>query len=151
MTPPRPSGQGHRITWDEEACVALGPRHSRCCGAAFALREATELSTLSCAPLCDCTMTGAWAGGEEVPGFSGRCSRPARGQAARWPLQSLTVPFLSHQLSGTSGGRQGSLLACSLFLKTPLCRNGQHITVPWKKKIFNPRNLKMTLFNSDIC
>ncbi|XP_019665160.1 uncharacterized protein CLBA1 isoform X1 [Ailuropoda melanoleuca] len=59
--------------------------------------------------------------------------------------------LIQTKLSGTSGGRQGSLLACSLFLKTPLCRNGQQITVPWKKKIFNPRNLKMTLFNSDIC
>ncbi|KAF3830808.1 hypothetical protein GH733_002046 [Mirounga leonina] len=65
--------------------------------------------------------------------------------------KALTMPFLSHQLSGTSGGRQGSLLACSLFLKTPLHRHGQYLTIPWKKKIFNPRNLKMTLFNSDIC
>ncbi|XP_004395687.1 PREDICTED: uncharacterized protein C14orf79 homolog [Odobenus rosmarus divergens] len=59
--------------------------------------------------------------------------------------------LIQTKLSGTSGGRQGSLLACSLFLKTPLHRNGQYLTVPWKKKIFNPRNLKMTLFNSDVC
>lgn len=59
--------------------------------------------------------------------------------------------LIQTKLSGTSGGRQGNLLACSLFLKTPLHRNGQYLTVPWKKKIFNPRNLKMTLFNSDVC
>ncbi|XP_045758007.1 uncharacterized protein CLBA1 isoform X2 [Mirounga angustirostris] len=58
--------------------------------------------------------------------------------------------LIQTKLSGTSGGRQGSLLACSLFLKTPLHRHGQYLTIPWKKKIFNPRNLKMTLFNSDI-
>uniref|UniRef100_A0A8C7AL09 Aftiphilin clathrin-binding box domain-containing protein n=1 Tax=Neovison vison TaxID=452646 RepID=A0A8C7AL09_NEOVI len=55
------------------------------------------------------------------------------------------------KLPGTSGGRQGGLLACSVFLKTPLPRNGQYITIPWKKKMFNPRKLKMTLFNSDVC
>ncbi|XP_032260600.1 uncharacterized protein CLBA1 [Phoca vitulina] len=59
--------------------------------------------------------------------------------------------LIQTKLSGTSGGRQGGLLARSLFLKTPLHRHGQYLTVPWKKKIFNPRNLKMTLFNSDIC
>ncbi|VCW78198.1 unnamed protein product, partial [Gulo gulo] len=74
--------------------------------------------------------------------------------------EDLGVPTFSPQpcraliqtkLPGTSGGRQGGLLACSLFLKTPLPRNGQYITIPWKKKMFNPRNLKMTLFNNDIC
>ncbi|XP_022360813.1 uncharacterized protein C14orf79 homolog [Enhydra lutris kenyoni] len=56
------------------------------------------------------------------------------------------------KLPGTSGGRQGgSRAACSVFLKTPLPRNGQYVTIPWKKKMFNPRNLKMTLFNSDVC
>ncbi|XP_012912758.2 uncharacterized protein CLBA1 [Mustela putorius furo] len=54
------------------------------------------------------------------------------------------------ELPGTSGSRQGGLLACSVFLKTPLPRNGQYITIPWKK-MFNPRKLKMTLFNSDVC
>lgn len=72
---------------------------------------------------------------------------------AQWPLEALTMPwpFPSRQLPGTSGGRQGGLLACSVFLKTPLPRNGQYITIPWKKKMFNPRKLKMTLFNSDVC
>ncbi|XP_058596470.1 uncharacterized protein CLBA1 [Neofelis nebulosa] len=55
------------------------------------------------------------------------------------------------QLSGPSGGRQGSLTAWSLFLKTPLRSSGQYIPVPRKKKIFSPRNLKMTLFNSNVC
>ncbi|XP_044916569.1 uncharacterized protein CLBA1 isoform X2 [Felis catus] len=55
------------------------------------------------------------------------------------------------QLAGPSGGRQGSLTAWSLFLKTPLRSSGQYIPVPRKKKIFSPRNLKMTLFNSNVC
>nr|XP_060476935.1 uncharacterized protein CLBA1 isoform X1 [Panthera onca] len=55
------------------------------------------------------------------------------------------------QLSGPSGGRQGILTAWSLFLKTPLRSSGQYIPVPRKKKIYSPRNLKMTLFNSNVC
>ncbi|CAK7315943.1 Uncharacterized protein CLBA1 [Vulpes lagopus] len=68
---------------------------------------------------------------------------PSRLQPCRALIQT--------KLSGPPGGGQGSLLACSLFLKTPLRRNGQYVPVPWKKKIFNPRNLKITLFNSDVC
>ncbi|XP_008572497.1 PREDICTED: uncharacterized protein C14orf79 homolog [Galeopterus variegatus] len=54
-------------------------------------------------------------------------------------------------LSGTPGSRHGSLITYSLFLKTPLQGNRQHITIPRKKKIFTPRNLKMMFFNSDVC
>lgn len=75
------------------------------------------------------------------------------GPGGRRPLASAgpdrALP--SRQLSGPSGGSQGSLLACSLFLKTPLRRNGQYVPIPWKKKIFNPRTLKITLFHSDVC
>lgn len=59
--------------------------------------------------------------------------------------------LLSWQLSGMPAGGQGNLIAYSLFLKTPVHGNGQYITIPRKKKIFSPRNLKLTLFNSDIC
>uniref|UniRef100_A0A8C6E7H9 Clathrin binding box of aftiphilin containing 1 n=1 Tax=Moschus moschiferus TaxID=68415 RepID=A0A8C6E7H9_MOSMO len=59
--------------------------------------------------------------------------------------------LIQTKLSGTSGGGQGSLITYSLFLKTPVHGNGQYITIPRKKKIFSPRNLKLTLFNSDIC
>ncbi|XP_042091563.1 uncharacterized protein CLBA1 isoform X2 [Ovis aries] len=56
----------------------------------------------------------------------------------------------AQKLSGTPAGGQGSLITYSLFLKTPVHGNGQYITTP-RKKIFSPRNLKLTLFNSDIC
>ncbi|XP_007455638.1 PREDICTED: LOW QUALITY PROTEIN: uncharacterized protein C14orf79 homolog [Lipotes vexillifer] len=59
--------------------------------------------------------------------------------------------LIQTKLPGTPGGRQGSLITYSLFLKTPIHGNGQYITVPRKKKIFSPRNLKMALFNSDVC
>ncbi|XP_020753296.2 uncharacterized protein CLBA1 [Odocoileus virginianus] len=59
--------------------------------------------------------------------------------------------LIQTKLSGTPGGGQGSLITYSLFLKTPVHGNGQYITIPRKKKIFSPRNLKLTLFNSDIC
>uniref|UniRef100_A0A8C0HZW1 Clathrin binding box of aftiphilin containing 1 n=1 Tax=Balaenoptera musculus TaxID=9771 RepID=A0A8C0HZW1_BALMU len=59
--------------------------------------------------------------------------------------------LIQTKLSGTPGGRQGRLITYSLFLKTPVRGNGQYITIPRKKKIFTPRNLKMTLFNSDVC
>ncbi|XP_066883727.1 LOW QUALITY PROTEIN: uncharacterized protein CLBA1 [Kogia breviceps] len=59
--------------------------------------------------------------------------------------------LIQTKLSGTPGGRQGSLITYSLFLKTPIHGNGQYITIPKKKKIFAPRNLKMTLFNSNVC
>ncbi|KAM8948709.1 uncharacterized protein CLBA1 [Lycaon pictus] len=68
---------------------------------------------------------------------------PSRLQPCRALIQT--------KLSGPSGDGQGSLLACSLFLRTPLRRSGQYVPIPWKKKIFNPRNLKITLFNSDVC
>ncbi|XP_062947823.1 uncharacterized protein CLBA1 isoform X2 [Cynocephalus volans] len=57
----------------------------------------------------------------------------------------------AQKLSGTPGSRHGSLITYSLFLKTPLHGNRQHITIPRKKKIFTPRNLKMMFFNSDVC
>lgn len=81
-------------------------------------------------------MSWPGASGRGVP--EGTCARPDR-------------PLLSWQLSGTPGGGQGSLITYSLFLKTPVHGNGQYITIPRKKKIFSPRNLKLTLFNSDIC
>ncbi|XP_054303776.1 uncharacterized protein CLBA1 isoform X3 [Pongo pygmaeus] len=56
----------------------------------------------------------------------------------------------SDQLSGRPGSRQGRLMTCSRFLKTPSCGGGQHITIP-RKKMFTPRKLKLTLFNSDVC
>eukprot|EP00070_Physeter_catodon_P045381 XP_028352275.1 LOW QUALITY PROTEIN: uncharacterized protein CLBA1 [Physeter catodon] len=59
--------------------------------------------------------------------------------------------LIQTKLSGTPGGRQGSLITYSLFLKTPIHGHGQYLTIPKKKKIFTPRNLKMTLFNSDVC
>lgn len=34
--------------------------------------------------------------------------------------------------------------------KTPFCGHGRCITVP-RRKLFSPRNLKMTLFHSDVC
>ncbi|KAM6166936.1 uncharacterized protein CLBA1 [Erethizon dorsatum] len=52
--------------------------------------------------------------------------------------------------SGTPGSRQGSLITYNLFLKTPLHGNGRYITIPQRKKIFAPRNLKMAFFN-DVC
>ncbi|KAG5198420.1 hypothetical protein JEQ12_008110 [Ovis aries] len=58
--------------------------------------------------------------------------------------------LIQTRLSGTPAGGQGSLITYSLFLKTPVHGNGQYITTP-RKKIFSPRNLKLTLFNSDIC
>ncbi|XP_069321428.1 uncharacterized protein CLBA1 isoform X1 [Eulemur rufifrons] len=58
--------------------------------------------------------------------------------------------LIQTKLSGPPGSRQGGLITYSLFLKTPLCGNGQYITMP-RKKIFTPRNLKMTFFNSDVC
>lgn len=76
------------------------------------------------------------AGGRGVP--EGACACPD---------QSLP----SWQLSGTPGGGQGSLITYSLFLKAPVHGHGQYITIPRKKKIFSPRSLKLTLFNSDIC
>lgn len=65
-------------------------------------------------------------------------------------VSSNTLSPLSSQLSGTSGSRQGSLITYSLFLKTPLQGNGHYITIP-QKKIFTPRNLKMALFNNNVC
>uniref|UniRef100_A0A2K6GEH3 Clathrin binding box of aftiphilin containing 1 n=2 Tax=Propithecus coquereli TaxID=379532 RepID=A0A2K6GEH3_PROCO len=59
--------------------------------------------------------------------------------------------LIQTKLSGPPGSRQGGLITYSLFLKTPLCGNGQYLTIPRKKKIFTPRNLKMTFFNSDVC
>ncbi|XP_070105842.1 uncharacterized protein CLBA1 isoform X5 [Equus przewalskii] len=59
--------------------------------------------------------------------------------------------LIQTKLSGTPGGRQGSLITYSLFLKTPFHGNTQHITFPRKKKMFPPRNLKMMLFNSNVC
>ncbi|XP_052040870.1 uncharacterized protein CLBA1 [Apodemus sylvaticus] len=58
--------------------------------------------------------------------------------------------LIQTKLSGTSGGRQGSLITYSLFLKTPLQGNRRYITIP-QKKIFTPRNLKMAFFNNDVC
>lgn len=58
--------------------------------------------------------------------------------------------LIQTKLSGTPTGGQGSLITYSLFLKTPIHGNGQYITTPRKKKTFGPRNLKLTLFNSDI-
>lgn len=58
--------------------------------------------------------------------------------------------LIQTRLSGTPAGGQGSLITYSLFLKTPVHGNGQYITTP-RKKIFSPRNLKLTLFNSEIC
>uniref|UniRef100_A0A8C5XM26 Clathrin binding box of aftiphilin containing 1 n=1 Tax=Microcebus murinus TaxID=30608 RepID=A0A8C5XM26_MICMU len=59
--------------------------------------------------------------------------------------------LIQTKLSGPPGSRQGGLITYSLFLKTPLCGHRQYITIPRKKKIFTPRNLKMTFFNSDVC
>uniref|UniRef100_U3D0P8 Uncharacterized protein C14orf79 n=1 Tax=Callithrix jacchus TaxID=9483 RepID=U3D0P8_CALJA len=58
--------------------------------------------------------------------------------------------LIQTKLSGPPGGRQGRLMACSRFLKTPSCGGGQHFTLPWKK-MFPLRNLKLTFFNSDVC
>lgn len=44
------------------------------------------------------------------------------------------------------------LFTCNLFLKTTSSNgNKQHITIPRKKHIFTTHNLKMKLFNNDIC
>ncbi|XP_077612868.1 uncharacterized protein CLBA1, partial [Crocuta crocuta] len=59
--------------------------------------------------------------------------------------------LIQTQPSGPCGGRRGSLSAWSLSLKTPSHRSGQCLTVPRTKRIFSPRNLKMTLFNSNVC
>ncbi|XP_013363341.1 PREDICTED: uncharacterized protein C14orf79 homolog isoform X4 [Chinchilla lanigera] len=53
--------------------------------------------------------------------------------------------------SGTPASRQGSLITYSLFLKTPLHGNGRYITIPQKKKIFAPWNLKMAFFSNNVC
>ncbi|MBZ3888613.1 hypothetical protein SUZIE_198830 [Sciurus carolinensis] len=59
--------------------------------------------------------------------------------------------LIQTKLSGTPGHRQGSLIAYSLFLKTPLHGNGRYITSPQNKKVFPPRNLKLAFFNRDVC
>ncbi|XP_012326557.2 uncharacterized protein CLBA1 isoform X2 [Aotus nancymaae] len=58
--------------------------------------------------------------------------------------------LIQTKLSGPPGSRQGSPMACSRFLKTPSCGGGQHFTLP-RKKMFTPRNLKLTFFNSNVC
>ncbi|KAB1277430.1 Uncharacterized protein Cadr_000006548 [Camelus dromedarius] len=82
---------------------------------------------------------------QEDPNLQGRAESTAR---------SCHLPhcgaLIQTQLTGTPGSRQGSLITYSLFLKTPFHGNRQ-FTIPRKKKIFTPRNLKMTLFNSDVC
>lgn len=61
VTPTKPSGQGHRITWDEEACMALGTQHG-CPPSVVSplLREKPRSCPLRPMRLrVDCTMTGA--------------------------------------------------------------------------------------------
>ncbi|XP_003807042.1 uncharacterized protein CLBA1 isoform X2 [Pan paniscus] len=58
--------------------------------------------------------------------------------------------LIQTKLSGPPGSKQGRLMTCSRFLKTPSCGGGQHITIP-RKRMFTPRKLKLTLFNSDVC
>ncbi|XP_061250161.1 uncharacterized protein CLBA1 [Bos javanicus] len=58
--------------------------------------------------------------------------------------------LIQTKLSGTPTGGQGSLITYSLFLKTPTHGHGRHITTPREKTILGPRDLKLTLFNSDI-
>ncbi|KAI5937007.1 hypothetical protein MM560_G19n269 [Manis javanica] len=58
--------------------------------------------------------------------------------------------LIQTKLSGTPGGRPGSLITYSLSLKTPIRGSQQYIAIPGKK-LFTARNLKMTLFNSDVC
>ncbi|XP_059862387.1 uncharacterized protein CLBA1 [Delphinus delphis] len=58
--------------------------------------------------------------------------------------------LIQTKFPGTPGGRQGSLITYSLFLKTPIHGSGQCITIPRNKKTFGPRNLKMALFNSGV-
>lgn len=91
--------------------------------------------------------------------LSGGQGRVLEGSEFRKPEELLAVSgfhlhrckaLIQTKLSGTSGGRQGSLITYSLFLKTPLQGNGRHITIP-QKKIFTPRNLKMAFFNNDVC
>lgn len=65
-------------------------------------------------------------------------------------VPSPTPAFLSRQLAGTLGGRQGGLVTYSLFLKTPFWGAGQHMRIP-RKKILTPCNLEMTLCKSDVC
>lgn len=68
------------------------------------------------------------------------------GRAAAYP-DCVPSPC---QLSGTSGDRQGSLVTYSLFLQMPFHGHGQCVTAP-RRKLFSRRNLKMTLFHSDVC
>lgn len=99
----------------------------------------------------------AWGGaqdeGKETPPETGEGPGQARaaGGVSRGARSLPDLSLLSCQLPGTPGGRQGSLITYSLFFKNPIHGNGQYITIPRKKKIFSPRNLKMALFNSDVC
>ncbi|XP_014709905.3 uncharacterized protein CLBA1 isoform X1 [Equus asinus] len=100
---------------------------------------------------------------KEVPqqnaSLSGGQGHTAEGPDLKEPGDPSAHSFRLHRcraliqtkLSGTPGGRQGSLITYSLFLKTPFHGNTQHITFPRKKKMFPPRNLKMMLFNSNVC
>lgn len=91
--------------------------------------------------------------------LSGGQGRVLEGSDFRKPEELLAVSgfhlhrckaLIQTKLSGTSGGRQGSLITYSLFLKTPLQGNGRHITIP-RKKLFTPRNLQMAFCNNDVC
>ncbi|XP_066133106.1 uncharacterized protein CLBA1 isoform X1 [Saccopteryx bilineata] len=57
--------------------------------------------------------------------------------------------LIQTKLSGTPGGRQGHLITCSLSLQTSSPRNGRCVPAP-QRKAFHPRDLKMTLFPSDV-
>ncbi|KAF4018188.1 hypothetical protein G4228_009676 [Cervus hanglu yarkandensis] len=99
------------------------------------------------------TGTGAITPSESLSGSPGRTlGEPGLHEPEElgFRLQRCRA-LIQTKLSGTPGGGQGSLITYSLFLKTPVHGNGQYITIPRKKKIFSPRNLKLTLFNSDIC
>ncbi|XP_006032230.1 uncharacterized protein CLBA1 [Alligator sinensis] len=60
--------------------------------------------------------------------------------------------LIQTKLSVSPDSRRGQLFTYNLFLKrTPSSGNMQYITVPKKKRIFTTHNLKMKIFNSDIC
>ncbi|XP_067411054.1 uncharacterized protein CLBA1 isoform X2 [Emydura macquarii macquarii] len=60
--------------------------------------------------------------------------------------------LIQTKLSVSPDSRHGHLFSYNLFLKrTPSNGNMQFKTVPRKKKIFTTHNLKMKIFNSDVC
>nr|XP_020670507.1 uncharacterized protein C14orf79 homolog [Pogona vitticeps]XP_020670508.1 uncharacterized protein C14orf79 homolog [Pogona vitticeps]XP_020670509.1 uncharacterized protein C14orf79 homolog [Pogona vitticeps] len=65
---------------------------------------------------------------------------------------NISKALIQTKLSVCPDPRQSHLFRYNLFLKkTPPTGNMQYITVPQKKKIFTTQNLRMKMFNSNVC